>query len=112
MKSNASAAMTTAQTKRKWVSTAGKGSGVFQDHAFDDVGDVLATIGGRLEQLVQLFPLDDRDRILFLAEQPRNGTAKHGIRFVLEAVDLDALFQNDVGVLEVAQARDRLEHAL
>src|SRR5579871_2213499 len=41
-------------------------SGMFEDHALDDVRDVLAPIRRVLEVLVDLFPLDDRDRILIL----------------------------------------------
>src|SRR5215207_7792600 len=44
-------------------------SGVLHDHAFHDVGDVLAAVRGLLEKVEDLLPLDDRDRIALLLEQ-------------------------------------------
>jgi hypothetical protein len=35
---------------------------MLEDDALDDVGHVLAAIGGGLQQLVDLLPLDDGDR--------------------------------------------------
>src|SRR5882762_8487099 len=40
------------------------GSCVLEDHALDDVRDILAAVGRALEVLVDLFPLDDDDRVL------------------------------------------------
>ena len=45
------------------------GSAVLDDDAFDDVGDVLAAIGGLLEEIERLLPLDDDDRIGLLVEE-------------------------------------------
>src|SRR5262245_49062176 len=41
---------------------------VLQDHALDDVGHVLAAVGGVLEVLVDLLPLDDGDGVLLFPE--------------------------------------------
>src|SRR3954447_8028643 len=64
---------------------------VLQDHAFDDVGDVLAAIGRVLEVLVDLLPLDDGARVLLFVEQARHRDAQDRIGLVLEAIDVDAL---------------------
>src|SRR5262245_17181347 len=65
-------------------------SGVLEDHALDDVRHVLAAIRGALEVLVDLFPLDDRDRVLLFLEQARDRAAQDRVGLVLEAVDVDA----------------------
>src|SRR5215831_18869573 len=71
--------------------------GVLEDHALDDVGDVLAAIGGGLEVLVDLLPLDHHDRILLLLEQPRDRAAQDRVRLVLEPVDVDAQLERGLG---------------
>ena len=43
---------------------------MLEDDALDDVRDVLAAIARVLEVLVDLFPLDDDNRILLFLEQP------------------------------------------
>src|SRR5665647_3429378 len=82
-------------------------SGVFEDHALDDVRDVLAAIRGVLEVLVDLFPLDHHDRILLFLEQASDRAPEDRIRLVLEAIDVDAELERCVWVLEVTQAADR-----
>src|SRR5437667_426724 len=67
------------------------GSGVLQHDALDDVRDVLASVGRVLQVLVDLLPLDDRDRVLLLLEETRNGRAQDGVPFVLQSIDVDAL---------------------
>jgi hypothetical protein len=57
-------------------------SGILEDDALDDVGDVFTAIGRRLEVLVHLFPLDDFNRVFFFLEQPREGAAQERVRFV------------------------------
>src|SRR5882724_6392669 len=57
---------------------------VLEDDALDDVRDVLAAIACALEVLVDLFPLDDDDRILLLFEQPRHRAAEDRVGLVLE----------------------------
>src|ERR1041385_4122674 len=65
-------------------------SGVLEDHALDDVGDVLAAIGCVLEVLVDLFPLDHGDRVLLLLEQAGDRTPQDHVGLVLEPVDVHA----------------------
>src|SRR4051812_38724888 len=79
-------------------------SGVLEDHALDDVRDVLAAIRGTLEVLVDLFPLDDRDRVLLFLEQAGDRAPKDRVALVLEAVDVDADLERRLGILERAQA--------
>src|SRR5215475_10114555 len=81
---------------------------VLEDHTLDDVGDVLAAIGRVLEVLVDLFPLDDRDRILLFLEQARDRAAQDRIGLVLEAVDVDAQLERRLRLLERAQPANRL----
>ena len=47
-------------------------SAVLDDDAFEHVGDVLAAVGGVLEEVEDLLPLDDRDRV---ASPPRTAGA-------------------------------------
>ena len=73
-----------------------RASGVLDDDAFEHVGDVLAAIGRGLEEVEDLLPLDDRDRVLLLLEQPPDGGLVRAIGFVLEPVDLDRGFGDAV----------------
>src|SRR6185503_10398948 len=63
---------------------------VFDHHAFDHVRHVFTTVGGVLDVLVDLLPLDHHHRVALLFEQARGGDAKEGVALVLEPVDLDA----------------------
>src|SRR5512139_3978281 len=73
-------------------------SGMFQDDPFEDVGDVLGPVRGVLEELVDVLPLDDIDRIVLAVHEVAEGVAVLPVDAVLEPVDLDAVFL-DVGVL-------------
>src|SRR6516225_879108 len=67
MKSNVSATRISATTGSRFALIR---SGVLDDYAFEDVGDVLGSIGGLLEEIEDLLPLDDHDGVfLFLEEQ-------------------------------------------
>src|SRR5882672_1547818 len=89
MKSNASASSTSRTSVsetapasiRRWPSR------VFEHDAFDDVGDVLALVGRRLEQLVHCFELDELAHISLIAEQLRDRTAHDAVRFGFEVID-------------------------
>ena len=48
-------------------------SAVLHDDAFEHVGDVLAAVGGVLEQVEDLLPLHDDDRVALLVEQSADG---------------------------------------
>src|SRR3954462_13023915 len=73
---------------------------VFHDDALDDVGDVLAAIGGLLEEIERFLPLDDDDRIAFLVEQPDDRLLMDAVGFVLEPIDFDAVRPNAFDLLE------------
>src|SRR3979411_2802190 len=69
MKSNATASTTSMATTPNEISVPGigaSGSGVFEDDALDQVGDVLAAVGDRLELLVDRLQLDQLAHVLFL----------------------------------------------
>src|SRR5262249_12769781 len=83
------------------------GSCVMEDHAVDDVGPVLAPVGGVLEVLVDLLPLDDGDRIPLLLEEPGHRRAEDVVGLVLHPVDLDAGPDDGLGILHVAQPAQR-----
>src|SRR5438093_2812373 len=76
------------------------GSGVLHDDALEDVGDVLAAVGGLFEELQDLLPLDDLDRVLFFREEGADGRLKGAVRLVLEAVDLDRPLRDTFAALE------------
>ena len=65
-----------------------------------DVGDVLAPIGGVLEEVEDLLPLDDHDRIALLLEERPDGALVDAIGLVLEPVDLDGAFGDAGSPLE------------
>jgi len=46
------------------------------------------TVGRRLERLVDLFPLEDRDGVLLVLEEPGDRVAADPVRLVLEGVHL------------------------
>ena len=62
---------------------------MLDDDAFEDIGDVFATIRGGLEEVEDFLPLHDRDRVLLLFEQPAHGVLMRAIGLVLEPIDLD-----------------------
>src|SRR5208337_695222 len=64
-------------------------SGVLQDDALDDIGDVFALINGGFDDLENLLPLDDLNRVLFLFKELSDESPANAIAFVFEAVDFD-----------------------
>src|ERR1017187_9293115 len=100
MKSKASATNTTKRTK---LIGGARRSGGLQDDLLENVRDVLAAVRGLFENLVDLLPFHERDRILFRLEEVSDGNAVQAVGFVLEAVDLHADFQDRRGVLEVTE---------
>src|SRR5512145_2459750 len=85
MKSNASAEKITNPSRSRCC------SGILERHAFQDVGRVLGAVGRGLERLVDLLPLEDRDRILLVLEQVSDRVAADAVRLVLQGVHLDAM---------------------
>src|SRR5437762_10008345 len=61
---------------------------VLDDDAFEHVGYVFAAVGGILEEVEHLLPLDHGDRILLLVEQPAEGLVMNPVGLVLEPVHL------------------------
>src|SRR3989304_7956868 len=87
MKSKASAAKTTSPRR-----TSGD-SAIFQRNPFEDVGGVFATVGGGLERLVDLLPLENVDRVLLVGEEFGDRIAAHPVRLVLQGVHLHAVLE-------------------
>jgi hypothetical protein len=76
----------------------------------EQVGDVLAAIGGGLEEIEDLLPLDHRDRIsVFLIEQFDNRVLVHAVGFVFKLADARGELQHTRALVERA---DRLGHAV
>lgn len=67
----------------------GSRSGVFEEDVLDVVRDVLAAVGGLLDVLVDLLPLEDLPRVLLLTEERPDGGSQDTVRRVLQRVDLD-----------------------
>src|SRR5258705_13327515 len=97
MKSKASATPMSAMTARRLASIR---SGVLDDDALEDVGDVLAAIGGLFEEVQDLLPFHDDDGVLFILEQRRHGGLMGAVRLVLEAVDLDGALRDPFPLLQ------------
>jgi hypothetical protein len=57
---------------------------VLHDDTIEHVGNVLAEVGRILEKIQDLLPLDDRDRVALLLEQPPDGGLVRPVGFVLE----------------------------
>src|SRR3989304_5789180 len=85
MKSNTSAAtMTSARSANEL-------SGILERYPFEYVCGVLAAIGGRLQGLVDLLPLEDRDRVLLGLEELGESVGEAAARLVLPRGHLDAV---------------------
>src|SRR3954469_6979488 len=98
-KSNASA--TTIRKTMTWKVT--PISGVLEHDAFDDVGDVLAAVGHRLEVFVDLLQLDQLARVGLVVEELGEARAQHLVGLGLEAVDLAADLHDALGVRHVVE---------
>src|SRR5258705_13406396 len=79
------------------------GLGVLERDTFHHVGDILAAVDGILEKLVNVFHLDDGERVLVLLEQARHRPAQQRVAGVLVAVDLHAYLEQRLAVLQIAQ---------
>ena len=66
-----------------------RASGVLDRDPLDDVRDVLGLVDRRLEESVDVLPLDEVDRVLLVDEQPGDRGPDDPVALVLEAVDLD-----------------------
>ena len=55
--------------------------------------DVLAAVGGGFEEVEDLLPLDDDDRIAFLVEERDDGVLVHAVGFAFELIDARGEFE-------------------
>src|SRR5688572_33216640 len=72
-------------------------SGVFNDDALDDVRDVLATIDRRFKFLVNLFPLNHRQRVGRIVKELGDRGVINIVAFVFETMNLDRSEERRVG---------------
>src|SRR6185436_11925955 len=125
MKSNARAATTrtTTTVRLMGADSINRGSsareasfggalGMLEHYAFDDVRDVLATVGNELEQLVDGAQLDQLLHVRLFAEEPRHGRAHDAVGVGLQAVDLLARLHDGFRVAQVGEQRDGGLHAV
>ena len=73
---------------------------VLDDHAFEQIADVLAAVGRRLEEVEDLLPLDDGDRIALLVEERDDGVLVDAVGLALELVDARGQLEDAVPSLE------------
>src|SRR5437762_13527141 len=83
-------------------------SGVLDDDAFEHVRYVLAAIRGLFEEVENLLPFHDRDRVGLFLEQRLDRRLMGAVGLVLEAVDLDGAFGHAAAPLERLQRADEL----
>src|SRR5450432_3633352 len=125
MKSNATASATSNATSPNEIWTelirlprpppTRQASRILEDDALDEIGNVLAAIGNRFEQLVDRLQLDQLANVLFFAKQARHRRTHDAVGVGLEAIDLLAGLERrrrDLGLADPGQQRDRMLHAL
>ena len=76
---------------------------MFDDHALEQIRDVLTSVGGGFEEVQDLFPLDDDDGIAFLVEERDDGVLVHAIGFAFELIDACGEFPDTLLLLEYSQ---------
>src|SRR5581483_712753 len=109
MKSKASAT----KMRRTTISIrTGRRSSVLEGDALDHVRDVLAAVDRVLEDVEDLLPLDDVDRIGAVVEELRDGPPEKPVALVLEPVHLGAVADERLPVPHVAQAADGARDAV
>src|SRR2546425_12570682 len=118
MKSKTSA---TTMMKTTAVSTGGavRRSRHLEDDSLDHVRHVLAAVGDGLQRLIDLLPLDPRDRVRLLVELRREALAQQAVGAVLEPVPLYGVLVEarvhrakapDAAVHRRDLGRDHLDH--
>ena len=64
-----------------------------ENDAFDHVGDVFALVDGGFDDLEDLFPLDDLDRVRLFVEKLGDEGAAEAVALVFVAIDFDAVLK-------------------
>ena len=76
---------------------------MLDDDAFEQVGDVLAAVGRGFEEVEDLLPLDDGDRVALVVEQLDDRVLVAAIGLVLELLDLRRELQDAGAPLQRGQ---------
>src|SRR4030095_9650543 len=85
-------------------------SGVFDDDAFEQIGDVFAAVGGGLEEVEDLLPLDYRNRVALLIEELDDGVLMAAVCLMFELLDGSGHLEDTAAPLESLQClRDAVE---
>src|SRR4030095_2251658 len=80
-------------------------SGVFDDDAFEQIGDVFTAVGGGYEEVEDLRHLDYRNRIALLIEELDDGVLMDAVCLMFELLDTSGHFEDAVPPLESGQCR-------
>src|ERR1700676_3554269 len=94
--SNASVSMMTARRRLNGSTW----SGALQHYAFYHIGDIFALVDGGLDDLKNLFPLDDLNRIGFFIEKLGDQCTAETITVIFKTIDFDAVFESFIAVLD------------
>src|SRR3989344_4535739 len=115
MKSNSRASTTQRAVCMGSMSWLRGGSGVLEDHALDELGNVFALVGDGFQQLVDGLELDDLAHIGLFAKELAHGGAHDAVGVAFELVDLFAGLERGgggLGVADVVQQGDGVLDAL
>src|SRR5437879_6095787 len=83
---------------------------VFQHDALDDIGDVVAFVGDRFEQLIDVLELDNLLGVRLLAEKLCHRRAHDMVRIRLEPLDFGAYLERRVRIAARFELRYGLLH--
>src|SRR5208337_220566 len=84
-------------------------SGVLQDDALDDIGDVFALINSGFDDLEDFLPLDDLNRVLFFFKELSDEGPADAVAFVFKAVDFDDTVKRLVRRLHGVDGRGKFD---
>src|SRR3954452_25141217 len=74
--------------------------GALEHDLLEDVGDVFGFVGRVFQHFVEFLELDQRDGVALVGEEIGNGAASDAVRFVLQAINLDAIPDDIVMTVE------------
>src|ERR1035437_2457211 len=117
MKSNTMASTTSNASTHNpnWTDVMKPISGVFEDNALDDVGDVFALVGDSLKQFVDCLEFDHLPHIGLFAKEFAHGSTHDAISIGLKLVDFFTGFQRRFGrrrIGNLGQQFDRVTYPL